>query len=48
MKVIFSNESKICIGQSDVAKMFLWCHANKIYNDDFQINTKMFAESSML
>ncbi|CAJ0960620.1 unnamed protein product [Ranitomeya imitator] len=34
MKVIFSDESQICIGQGYDAGTFVWCRSNEIYKDD--------------
>ncbi|CAI9615191.1 unnamed protein product [Staurois parvus] len=34
MNVIFSDESRICIGQGDDAITFVWCCSNEMYKDD--------------
>ena len=36
MKVIFIEESRICIGQSDDARTFIWCRSNETYKDNCQ------------
>uniref|UniRef100_A0A3B1JS01 Uncharacterized protein n=1 Tax=Astyanax mexicanus TaxID=7994 RepID=A0A3B1JS01_ASTMX len=33
MKVIFSDESRICIGQGDDAGTFVWCRSSEIYEE---------------
>ncbi|CAJ0966607.1 unnamed protein product [Ranitomeya imitator] len=34
MKVLFSDESRICIGRGADAGTFVWCRSNEIYKDD--------------
>ncbi len=34
MKAIFSDESRICIGQGDDAGTFVWCRSNEMYKDE--------------
>lgn len=33
-KVIFSDESPICMGQTDNARTLVWCRFSEIYKDD--------------
>ena len=33
MKVIFSDESRICSDQGDNAGIFMWCHRNESYKE---------------
>ena len=42
MKVIFSNELSICIGQDPDAETFLCCHSNETYKDDYLNKTNRF------
>ncbi len=48
MKAIFSDESRICIGQRDVTETFVWCHSNKMYKDDCLKKTITFPNSLMI
>uniref|UniRef100_A0A3B3QGW8 Transposase Tc1-like domain-containing protein n=1 Tax=Paramormyrops kingsleyae TaxID=1676925 RepID=A0A3B3QGW8_9TELE len=48
MKVVFSDESRICIGQGDDAGMFVWCHPNETYKDDCLKKTSKFPQSLMI
>ncbi len=48
MKVIFSDESRICIGQGDDAGTFVWCRSNEIYEDDCLKKTCKFPQSLMI
>ena len=34
MKVIFVDESRICIGQVDNTETFVWCHLNEAHKAD--------------
>lgn len=34
IKVIFSDESHICIGQGHDPETFVWCRSNETYKDD--------------
>ena len=40
MKLIFGDESRICIAQGDETGTFFRCHANEIYNHDCLVKTK--------
>ena len=33
MKVIFNDDTRIAIAQSDDARTFVWYHSNEIYKD---------------
>lgn len=48
MKVIFSDESRICIGQGDDAGTFVWCCSSEIYKDDCLKKTSKFPQSLMI
>ncbi|CAJ0964526.1 unnamed protein product [Ranitomeya imitator] len=48
MKVLFSDESRICIGQGDDAGTFVWCRSNEIYKDDCLKRTCKFPQSLMI
>lgn len=48
MRVIFSDESRICIGQGDDAGTFVWCRSNKIYEDNCLKKTCKFPQSLMI
>uniref|UniRef100_A0A3B3QDG3 Transposase Tc1-like domain-containing protein n=1 Tax=Paramormyrops kingsleyae TaxID=1676925 RepID=A0A3B3QDG3_9TELE len=48
MKVVFSDESRICIGQGDDAGTFVWCHPNETYKDDCLKKTSKFPQSLMI
>uniref|UniRef100_A0A3Q3AU23 Tc1-like transposase DDE domain-containing protein n=1 Tax=Kryptolebias marmoratus TaxID=37003 RepID=A0A3Q3AU23_KRYMA len=48
MKVIFSNESRICIGQGDDAGTFVWCCSSEIFADDCLKKTCRFPQSLMI
>lgn len=48
MKVIFSDESRICIGQGDDAGTFVWCRSSEIYKEDCLKKTSKFPHSLMI
>uniref|UniRef100_A0A3Q3AMG8 Tc1-like transposase DDE domain-containing protein n=1 Tax=Kryptolebias marmoratus TaxID=37003 RepID=A0A3Q3AMG8_KRYMA len=48
MKVIFSYESQIYIGQGDDAGTLVWCRSNEIYADDCLKTTCKFPQSLMI
>uniref|UniRef100_A0A3Q2ZWT6 Transposase Tc1-like domain-containing protein n=1 Tax=Kryptolebias marmoratus TaxID=37003 RepID=A0A3Q2ZWT6_KRYMA len=48
MKVIFSDESQICIGQGDDVGTFVWCHSNEIYADICLKKMCKFPQSLMI
>uniref|UniRef100_A0A8C1NF85 Transposase Tc1-like domain-containing protein n=1 Tax=Cyprinus carpio TaxID=7962 RepID=A0A8C1NF85_CYPCA len=48
MRVIFSDESRICIGQGDDAGTFVWCRSNEIYEDNCLKKTCKFPQSLMI
>lgn len=45
MKVIFSDESRICIGEGDDAGTFAWCCSKEIYDDNWLKKTCKFPQS---
>uniref|UniRef100_A0A3B5QEL9 Transposase Tc1-like domain-containing protein n=1 Tax=Xiphophorus maculatus TaxID=8083 RepID=A0A3B5QEL9_XIPMA len=48
MKVVFSDESRICIGQGDDAVTFVWCHSSEIYEEACLKKTTKFPQSLMI
>ena len=46
MKVIFGNESRICIGQGDYAETF--CRSNETYKDECVMKKSKFPELFMI
>uniref|UniRef100_A0A3B1IG59 Transposase Tc1-like domain-containing protein n=1 Tax=Astyanax mexicanus TaxID=7994 RepID=A0A3B1IG59_ASTMX len=48
MKVIFSDESRICIGQGDDAGTFVWCRSSEIYEEACLKKTTKFPQSLMI
>uniref|UniRef100_A0A3B1K6C0 Tc1-like transposase DDE domain-containing protein n=1 Tax=Astyanax mexicanus TaxID=7994 RepID=A0A3B1K6C0_ASTMX len=48
MKVIFSDESRICIGQGDHAGTFVWCRSSEIYEEACLKKTTKFPQSLMI
>ncbi|XP_053499736.1 ganglioside-induced differentiation-associated protein 1-like 1 isoform X1 [Ictalurus furcatus] len=48
MKVIFSDESRMCIGQGDDAGTFVWCRTNETDKDDCLKKTIKFPHSLMI
>uniref|UniRef100_A0AAR2K6C9 Transposase Tc1-like domain-containing protein n=1 Tax=Pygocentrus nattereri TaxID=42514 RepID=A0AAR2K6C9_PYGNA len=48
MKVIFSDESRICIGQGDDAETFVWCRSSEIYEEDCLKKATKFPQSLMI
>ena len=48
MKVIFIDESQICIGQGDDTGTFVWCSSNETYKDDCLKKTIKFPHSFMI
>lgn len=48
MKVIFSDETRICIGHGDDAETFVWCRANEVYKDECLKKTAKFPQSFLV
>ncbi|CAJ0951568.1 unnamed protein product [Ranitomeya imitator] len=48
MNVVFSDESRICIGQGDDDGTFVWCRSNEIYKDDCLKRTCRSPQSLMI
>uniref|UniRef100_A0A3B5QWB7 Tc1-like transposase DDE domain-containing protein n=1 Tax=Xiphophorus maculatus TaxID=8083 RepID=A0A3B5QWB7_XIPMA len=48
MKVVFSDESRICIGQGDDAGTFVWCRSSEIYEEACLKKTTKFPQSLMI